>query len=48
MNAEGSDRNGILSEPIKRSKGRGKQVLRREHINALHCFLLLLKSCNLT
>lgn len=29
MNAEGSDRNGILSEPTKRSKGREKQVIKK-------------------
>lgn len=39
MNAEGSDRNGILNEPTKRSKEREKQVIKKEHINSLHSFL---------
>lgn len=38
MNAEGSDRNGILSEPTKRSKGREKQVIKKEHKNSLIVF----------
>lgn len=29
MNAEGSDRNGIFCEPTKRSKGREKQILKK-------------------
>lgn len=36
MNAEGSDKNEILSEPTERSKGREKQIIQKEHTNTLH------------
>lgn len=44
MNAEGGDRNGILNEPTERSKGREKQITKKEHTNTLHSFLLFYRS----